>query len=168
MLETVYDAVRGLPPWLAVLLLAMVPLTELRGAIPFGVVVLKLSVLESFVFATVGNLIVVPILVLLLEPVSVWTRARVKLADRILAWLFARTRRRLGPAFARVRDFALVSFVGVPLPGTGSWSGALAGFVFGVPRMRQIPLISAGVVLAGVIVSVLVATGTAVFGVVRG
>jgi uncharacterized membrane protein len=166
--ESLYDAVRSLPPWLAVLLLAMVPLTELRGAIPFGVLVLKLSALEAFVFATLGNLIVVPILVLLLEPVSVWTRSRIKLVDRVLVWLFARTRRRLGPSFERIRDFALVSFVGVPLPGTGSWSGALAGFVFGVPRSRQIPLIGAGVVMAGVIVAVLVASGTALFGVIEG
>ena len=165
MTEALLEAFRSVPAPLVVFVLAMLPVTELRGAIPVGVVVLKLPAAQAFLFAVLGNLVVVPVVVLTLGPVTSWGRRHFRFADRILDWLFARTHRKLGPSFERVRDLTLVTFVAIPLPGTGSWSGALAGLVFGVSPRRQILLIGAGVVIAGILVAVLVAAGVRLVGV---
>lgn len=152
---------RDLPPGVAVMLVAMLPVIELRGAIPIGLL-LGLSAWESFAAAVVGNLIPVPALVWLLDPVQRWLAAKFRVFDRFFDWLFTRTRTKHGPRYERFRDLALVSFVAVPLPGTGAWTGAAAAFVFGVRGWRAFGLITVGVVVAGLAVTLLFVTGRAV------
>jgi uncharacterized membrane protein len=76
--------------------------------------------------------------------------------DRFFTWLFSRTRRKHSRSFERWRDLALCFFVAIPLPGTGAWSGALAAFVFGVPFRRAMVAITCGVLIAGVVVTLVV------------
>jgi uncharacterized membrane protein len=151
---------RDIPPPVAVFLVAMLPVVELRGAIPLGVY-LGLSPLEAALPAMLGNLVPVPALVWLLDPVQRWLSARSRAFDRFFRWLFARTQSKHGERYGRFRDLALVSFVGIPLPGTGAWTGAAAAFVFGVKGWRAFFLIALGVLLAGVAVTLLLATGKA-------
>ncbi len=150
---------RDLPPAVTVALIAMLPVIELRGAVPVGMLVFGLGAVETFAAAVIGNMLPIPLLVWFLDPAQRWLSERSRFFRRFFSWLFRRTRAKHGQAYERFRDLALVLFVGVPLPGTGGWTGAAAAFVFGVRRGRALLLILAGVVLAGIVVTLLVATG---------
>lgn len=140
-----------LPAPLAVLVAAMLPVLELRGSIPFAKV-LGLSAGPAFFWSVLGNLAPVPFILWWLGPVTEWAERHWAWLHRFLNRLFASTRRRHTSRFDRLRDLALITFVAIPLPITGAWSGALAAFVFGVERRRALPLIALGVLIAGLIV----------------
>jgi len=149
---------RDLPPAVTVALVATLPVIELRGAIPVGAA-LGLGPWETFVAAVIGNIIPVIPLVYLLDPVQGWLRRNFKAFDRFFVWLFARTRARHSDRYEKMKDLALILFVALPLPGTGGWTGAAAAFVFGVKKGRALLLISIGIVLAGIAVTLFIEAG---------
>jgi len=141
-------------PELSTFLIAMTPVFELRGAIPLAIGVYGLPVWSAYFFAVLGNL--VPILIIpIIGMVSKWLSARFSFFDRFFVWLFARTRNQHVKKFERYREFALILFVAIPLPFTGVWTASLAAFVFGIPFKRAFPLIGIGVIIAGIIVTLL-------------
>ncbi len=145
----------GIPIWVRTLVISMIPFIELRGSIPAA----KLwgaDLRTTFLWAILGNMIPIPFILLFLGPFSDWLRRHSKVMDRFFTRLFARTRRKHSRSFERWRDLALCFFVAIPLPGTGGWSGALAAFVFGVPFWRALAAIFAGVLIAGVVVTLVV------------
>lgn len=145
----------NVPVWLRTFLISMVPFIELRGSIP-AASYWKADLWATFFWAILGNLLPIPFILLLLGPVSGWLRRHSRLMDRFFTWLFSRTRRKHSRSFERWRDLALCFFVAIPLPGTGAWSGALAAFVFGVPFRRAMVAITGGVLIAGVVVTMVV------------
>lgn len=151
MVERITELLSSLPAPLAVTLAAMLPILELRGAIPFARV-LDLTSGSAYLWSVVGNLVPVPFILWWIEPVTRWAESHWGWLHRLLERLFASTRRRHTTRFERLRDLALVTFVAIPLPVTGAWSGALAAFVFGIDRRRAFGLIALGVMIAGVIV----------------
>jgi uncharacterized membrane protein len=158
MREAIRDWVQALPlpEPVAVIVLAMVPIFELRGAIPFAREILGMSPLAAFSWSVIGNAIPVPIILWLLPPFTDWAERHWKWLHRILDRLHSYTERRHSGRFERWRDLALITFVAIPLPITGAWSGSLAAVVFRVEKRRAIPLIFAGIVIAGLIVTFLV------------
>jgi uncharacterized membrane protein len=142
-----------LPEPLLVVLIGMTPIFELRGAIPFARGILDMAATPAFVLGVLGNFIPVPFILWWLPPFMRWTEDHWGWLHRVLVRLHASTERRHTRRFEQLRDLALITFVAVPLPITGAWSGSLAAVVFGVPRRRAIPLIALGVVIAGIIVS---------------
>lgn len=148
-------------PLINTLLVAMTPVGELRVALPLAMVHYKMPLAVAFPLVVVGNMLPVVGIVYLLEPVSTFLSKHSRLMERFFEWLFHHTRKRHSHRFETGRDIALVTFVAIPLPVTGAWSGALAAFVFGIPPRRSIPLILLGVIGAGIIVTILVLTGTA-------
>ena len=143
--------------------MAMLPIIELRGALPYAVCVPpQMWIPKAYLLAVVGNMVpVIPIL-FFLEPASKYLR-RVPIFDRFLTWLFERTRRR-GRLIEQYEAIGLTMFVAIPLPVTGAWTGALAAFIFGIRRRWAIPCIALGVMIAGVIVLVACKTGLKIFG----
>jgi uncharacterized membrane protein len=87
---------------------------------------------------------------------------RVGLLDRIIKWVFDRSRRR-GERIGRVEGWGLTLFVGLPLPITGGWTGSLIAFLRGMDRKRAFMYITLGVLIAGVIVTALCVTGNQAF-----
>lgn len=148
------------PPEVYVLLVAALPVVELRGAIPLGVA-LGLSPWESFLWALLGNLLVVP-LTLGLLPWAVGVAVRSPFLARVWEALEARVRLRGEEKVQRLGALGLFLFVAVPLPGTGAWSGAVLAVVLGVRRRYAFPALALGVVAAGLLVLLL--TGGAVAG----
>ena len=143
-----------IPPELSTLLIAMSPVVELRGAIPLAIGFYGLPVWSAYFFAVMGNL--VPSLSIpLIGFLSDWLSHRFSFFDRFFTWLFARTRSQHAKKFERYKDFALILFVAIPLPFTGVWTASLAAFVFGIPFRRAFPLITIGVIIAGIIVTLL-------------
>ena len=145
-----------MPPELVVFLLSMIPIAELRLAIPLGIGFYNLSVWSTFFWAFLGNIIPIILIIwgldLLINKLAVH---RVYILNRFFTWLFEKTRERHSKKIELWRDLALVIFVAIPLPGTGAWTGALIAFVFGIPIKRAFPLISLGVLIAGVIVTLI-------------
>ena len=159
-------------------LLAMTPIGELRAAIPVGLTVYKLHWATAYFVAVLGNLVPVVFLLLFLEPVSKFLSKRFKIFEKFFNWLFARTRqkveyspwlRQMSELRRAKRDRAkkcgwlvLIPFVAIPLPITGAWTGSLVAFLFKIPFKKAFPAITAGVLLAGMIVSVATGAGIAI------
>lgn len=142
----------GIPKELMIIGLSMLPILELRGAIPWAVKFASyIPITKIYLLAVIGNFVpVVPIL-LLLEPASNFLRKERHL-DRMLTWIFSRTRSR-GKIVEKYKAIGLTVFVAVPLPGTGAWTGALAAFLFGIRLKSALLAISVGILIAGVIVT---------------
>ena len=141
-----------LPAWLVVLLAASLPVSELRGAIPLAIGVYGYDPWQAYLLAVLGNLLPVVPLLLFLGPVSDWLR-RFTFWDKFFTWLFSRTRRKYIREHESFSLTALALFVAVPLPVTGAWTGCAIAFLVGFRFWPAFVAISAGVLLAGVIVT---------------
>jgi len=133
----------------------MTPIGELRASIPLGLSVFHQHWLLVYVVSVMGNMIP-PIFILWLFPmVSDWMMAHSKLMNKFLTWLFERTRRKTHDKIEKYGDLALIIFVAIPLPNTGAWTGALAAWLFDIPMKRAIINIFYGVLIAGVVVTII-------------
>ena len=148
---------RGIPADLVVLIIAMLPIVELRGAIPVAMHLFGMSIPHSYILCVIGNMIPVPFILLLLGPVAKILR-KIPLFDRFFEWLFARTRRR-SDAIRKYEEVGLIMFVAIPLPVTGAWTGSLAAFLFGLRFWPSFFCALAGVCIAGVVVTSFSALG---------
>lgn len=130
--------------------MAMLPVVELRGAIPFGVAA-GLHPLTAMAAAMLGNLVPVPLILLLLRRVFRWLRR----VPRLGAWIDRLERRAhlKGRKVRKYRLLGLVLLVAVPLPGTGAWTGALVADVLDIRMRTALPAIALGVVIAGAAVT---------------
>lgn len=155
MAEQIAQFFGTLPKELVTVLIAMVPIAELRGAIPWALLEPPigggLSWPTAYFFAVVGNIVPVAPLLLGIEKGQLWLR-RYRIFDKFFDWLFRRTRRR-GKLVERYEALGLVLFVGIPLPVTGAWTGIVAAFLFGIPFRFAFPAIILGVLMAGTIVT---------------
>jgi uncharacterized membrane protein len=141
------------PPELATLIISMLPVSELRGAIPMAIGVYHLSPLQAYVISVIGNIIPVIFILKYVEPISNYLMSKSNFFSRFFAWLFERTRRKYNGKFEKWGALALITFVAIPLPVTGGWSGAIAAFVFGIPFWKALLYVFLGVMIAGVIVT---------------
>jgi uncharacterized membrane protein len=155
MMRGLLGFVSSMPAEAGAFLLAMLPISELRGAIPWAVAPPPigggLPWYTAYFWAVLGNLVPVPPLLLLLGPLS-QRLSRHPWGDRFFTWLFARTRRR-GGAVEKYETLGLLLFVAIPLPVTGAWTGTVAAFIFGIRFRWALPAIAGGVCVAGVIVT---------------
>lgn len=141
-------------PELTIFLSSMLPVTELRLTIPMALTLYNMPVWSAFIFSVLGNIIPIIFIIWGLDLlINKFLIHRVYIFNRFFAWLFERTRRKHSKKVERWGELALVIFVAIPLPGTGAWTGALIAFVFGIPLKRAFPLITLGVLIAGVIVT---------------
>lgn len=145
----------NLPKEIATMLIAMLPIAELRLSIPIALEVYKLPIVSSYFYSVIGNIIPAIFILLLLEPVSSSLMNHSKLMGRFFTWLFHWTRNRHWKKFEVWGALALITFVAIPLPLTGAWSGSLAAFVFGVSFWKALLYISIGVLIAGLIVTLM-------------
>jgi uncharacterized membrane protein len=144
--------------YLGVFFTAMTPIGEIRAAIPLGLGVYKLNLYSVFIIAVIGNLIAAVAIIYILDPLSRFLMRKFRPANKFFTWLFNRTRRKYSKKFEKYSGFALAVFVGIPLPMTGAWSGALIAFVFGIPPKKAILDILLGIIMAGIIVTVIFKT----------
>ncbi len=132
-------------------LIAMLPISELRGAIPYALWAGNLGWKEAYIIAVLGNFLPVIPLLLFMEKGSEWLR-RYPPGDRFFTWFFNRTRRK-GKLIERFEAIGLTMFVAIPLPVTGAWTGCAAAIIFGIPRKRAVPTILLGIMISGCIVT---------------
>jgi len=144
---------------LNVFLLAMTPVGELRVAIPVALLVYNLNWLWAYFISIIGNMVPVIFILLFLSPVSRWLSKRLSFCDKFFNWLFERTRRKSSPRMEKYGAIALITFVAIPLPFTGAWTGSIGAFLFNIPFKKAFPLILLGVLISGAIMLLLTQTG---------
>jgi uncharacterized membrane protein len=151
--EAIVHGLSSLSPEAATFIIAMLPILELRGAIPYALGV-GMPWPEAYLLAVTGTLVpVVPIL-LFLGPVSE-RLSRLPAFGPFFEWVWRRSRKRTG-LVEKYGPWGLALFVAVPLPVTGGWTGAAVAYLLAIPFRRSFPAITAGVLLAGVVVTLAV------------
>ena len=161
---------KGLSKDAVIVAISTLPIVELRGAIPVGHILYSdndksthlgrddaYRAARIFFYAVLGNLLPVPFILLLLGPVS-RVCMKVPAGKRFFDWLFARTRRKTAD-IEKYEFWGLAIFVAIPLPATGAWTGAMAGWLLGLNFFRSLLSIFLGVLAAGVIMTTLALLG---------
>lgn len=142
----------GLGRMVFTMLVSMVPVVELRGGIPFGVAA-GLPVWAAFLAAILGNLIPAPFIIVYIRRIFQWLRLRLPRLNSLVDKLERKAHLK-GQKVSKYKYLGLAIFVAIPLPGTGAWTGALAAAFLDMPLRKAIPSIVAGVLTAGVVISI--------------
>ena len=142
--------------YLVVFLVSMVPLIELRGAVPFGLSNLlgdPLPILPLYIICIIGNMLPVPFIFFFARKVLVWGADK-KIIGKFFRFCLEKGEKggkKLQETAGRGLYFALFIFVGIPLPGTGAWTGTLAASFLDMDFKKSSISVMAGVILAGII-----------------
>lgn len=141
--------------WILVFLISMVPLIELRGAIPFAQG-FGLPIVPSYIVAVIGNMIPVPFIYLFARKVLEWGADK-PVIGKFFSWCLEKGQkggRKLQEKAGKGLFVALLLFVGIPLPGTGAWTGTLAASILDMDFKSSVMAVMLGVLLAGIIMGV--------------
>ncbi|WP_349947700.1 small multi-drug export protein [Lacrimispora sp. BS-2] len=141
-----------LQQYMTVFFISMVPLIELRGAIPYSAV-MGLPLFQSYIVAILGNMLPVPIIYLFARKVLEWGADKPVIGG-FFSWCLEKGKRggeKLQAKAGQGLFIALLLFVGVPLPGTGAWTGTLAASLLDIDFKSSILAVMGGVLVAGVI-----------------
>lgn len=142
--------------YLLVFFVSMIPLIELRGAVPIGLSPLlgeALPLLPLYIVCILGNMLPVPFIFFFARKVLVWGSDK-KIIGKFFRFCLEKGEKggqKLQEKAGRGLYFALFIFVGIPLPGTGAWTGTLASSLLNMDFKKSIIAIIAGVILAGII-----------------
>ena len=150
--------------YLIVFLVSMVAIVELRGAIPIAAG-MGLPMVTSYIICVIGNMLPVPIIFLFARKVLIWGADK-KYIGKFFSWCIDKGERggeKLKSKAGRGLYVALMLFVGIPLPGTGAWTGTLAASFLDMDFKKSVIACMGGVLLAGIIMGVLSALGVSAF-----
>ena len=152
--------------YIMIFFVSMVPIVELRGAIPisqgFG-----LPLLQSYIICVIGNMLPVPVIFFFARKVLIWGADK-KVIGKFFTWCLDKGERggeKLKSKAGKGLYVALLLFVGIPLPGTGAWTGTLAASFLDMDFKKSVIACMGGVLLAGVIMGTLSALGVTAFSV---
>ena len=148
MVEFIKSCLEGVNHELAVFLISMVPIVELRGAIPYGVA-LGVNEVLAYVLAVLGNMLPIPFIIWFFRPIINWLE-QTKLFGKLASKLKHRTNNKMKD-MNKKKLLGLYIFVAVPLPGTGAWTGAAIAALMKMRIKHSFWTIFAGVASAGVI-----------------
>jgi len=141
------------PPELQVFILSMLPVLELRFAIPYGMAALEMTRWSALIWALMGNWLITVFLLWALDPVTQFLRKHIPGMKKFTDWLFERSRTKHSEKVSKFGHFALFIFVAVPLPGSGAWSGSLIAYLFDVEKKTALAWITLGLITAGFIMT---------------
>ena len=137
--------------YILIMMVSMVPIIELRGAVPIGIA-WGLDALPTYMSCVIGNMIPVPFILLFIRAVLKFMLGVEKLAP-IAQWIYKKADKHSG-AITKYATFGLYLFVAIPLPGTGAWTGALIAALLNMKMKYALLSICGGVLTAGVIMTV--------------
>ncbi|MCQ5338800.1 small multidrug export protein [Eubacterium ventriosum] len=150
--------------YIMIFFVSMVPIVELRGAIPisqgFG-----LPLLQSYIICVIGNMLPVPVIFFFARKVLIWGKDK-KFIGGFFTWCLDKGERggeKLKEKAGKGLYVALLLFVGIPLPGTGAWTGTLAASFLDMDFKKSVIACMGGVLLAGVIMGVGSVAGVSFF-----
>lgn len=152
MHELIISWFQNFPKELATFLIAAIPVTELRAALPLAYKVYGLSAFWAWFFSVAGTFFAMVLIVLLLDPVAKLLSGWFAIFAKFFDWLFEHTRRRANGKMEKYGEWAIFILAATPIPLLGGMTGALAAFVFGVPLRKSLPLLLLGTMVSGLIV----------------
>jgi uncharacterized membrane protein len=137
---------------ICVFLCSMLPIIELRGAIPMGAA-FGLPWWQTYLIAVVGNMLPVPIILLFVKSVLTWMlQCRVRLFNRIAGKMFEKAEKNRDK-IEKYAFWGLTLFVAIPLPATGAWTGTLVAALFDMKFWKSVLSALLGVMIAGVVMT---------------
>lgn len=136
-----------------VFIISMIPILELRGALLVAGPILGVPVAKAIPLCVIGNIIPVPFILLLITPVFAWMKGR-KVFRPMVEKLEKKAMSK-SDQIEKYEFWGLVLFVGIPLPGTGAWTGALIASLLGIKVRKAFPAILLGICMATVIMTIL-------------
>lgn len=132
-------------------LISMVPVLELRAAIPLGVIN-GLGIWAALIVAIIGNLLPVPFIIIFIRKIFKWMQSKSERLARLVKKFEDKANARKDKVL-KYEFWGLMLLVAVPLPGTGAWTGALVAAMLDMQLKRAFPAIFVGVIVAGIIVT---------------
>lgn len=145
----------GFPKESATFLIALIPITELRAALPLGYKVYGLSAFSAWLWSVLGTFTAMVMIVFLLDPVAKFLSKYFSLFAKFFNWLFEHTRKKTDKKIQKYGEWAILILAAIPIPLVGGMTGALAAFVFGVPAKKSLPLLLIGTMISGWIVLII-------------
>ena len=139
-----------IPPELTIFVISLLPILELRGGM-IAARLLGVSFLKAFAICYVGNMLQIPFILLFIKKIFELLR-KYPFFEKIITRLEAKTEKSKDKVL-RYKSWGLLIFVAIPLPGTGGWTGALMAALLDIDFKRALPIISLGVFIAGLIMS---------------
>ena len=152
LVTMIVDTFSGsIPKELIVFIISMIPILELRGSI-LAAGFLKMEFLSTFIIAVVGNMLPIPFILMFIDKIFAWLKkTRLKsLVERLENKAMSKS-----DQIRKYGRWGLLLFVGIPIPGTGAWTGALIASMLRMKKRESLPFIFLGVILAGLIMSLL-------------
>lgn len=143
------------PPWLCVFVISMIPLIELRGAVPVAMLVLKMPWYQAFAISIIGNVLPIPFIIWFIRPIFNWLK-KFEIFRGIVTWQEKKVSKNAEKVMKNVKR-GLFAFVAIPLPGTGAWTGAMIASFLNMDNKKAFLPITLGVITAGVIITVICA-----------
>ena len=148
--------------FLLTMLISMIPVVELRGGIPAGVA-MGLPIPTALLAAVLGNMLPVPFVILFIRQIFKWIRLHIPKLGGVVDRLETRAYQKMSnKRLVRYQAWGLLLFVAIPLPGTGAWTGSLVAALMDLRLRNAVPVIFAGVVIAGLIITALTYGVTAI------
>ncbi len=146
------DVLGGIPPELVIFIISMIPILELRGGL-IAAALLGVDIVPAIAICLVGNILPVPFILWFITPIFNWLK-RTRLFRPLVEKL---EKKSMGKSdkIQKYEFIGLILFVGIPLPGTGAWTGALIASLLNIPFKKAFPAILIGLLLATTIMCVI-------------
>lgn len=142
----------GINPYLAILLIATIPIVELRGSIPVGILLFKLNWVFVVIFSIIGNMLPIFFILFMFEVVERFLR-KFKFFDNLFNWFFKKTVAK-SKVIEKYEELGLMIYVGIPAPLTGAWTGSLVSYIMKLSYLKSIIYIFLGVLIAATLVTI--------------
>lgn len=142
--------------YIIIFLVSLVPIVELRGAVPIGLEYFHLDLIPTMIISVVGNMLPVPIIYLFARKVLEWGKDK-PVIGKFFTWCLLKGERagkKLEATAGKGLYWALFLFVGIPLPGTGAWTGTLGASFLDLDFKKTVIAVMSGVILAGIIMAI--------------
>lgn len=153
-LLSLFEAFKSIPfgSEISVFIISVLPILELRGGL-LAAGLLNLNPIVAYIISIIGNLLPIPFILLFLTPVFNWMK-KTKLFKGLVEKMEAKAEKHKDK-FEKGEFIALMLFVGIPIPGTGAWTGALVASVLGMNKKKAMFAISLGVIIASIIMMII-------------
>lgn len=153
---------RGIPDWLVVFFISLLPVLECRLGMFTAIVLLQMNPFVGFIISFLGNILPIPFILLLINWIFEILK-KVPGINKLVYWLENKTLKKRDK-IDKYGIWGLLLFVAIPLPGTGGWTGALLASLLKLDKKKSFGVIAIGVFIAGLIITILsLLIGNAVF-----
>jgi uncharacterized membrane protein len=147
---------------LEIILVTLLPFLELRASIPYGIIKLNMPWLTVFIIAVISNIILGIIVFYLLEHIIKYA-TKIKIIDNYYQKYLTKTQKKIEKGVEKYGEWAIAIFIGIPLPMSGVYSGALAAYIIGLSYKKFILATIIGVLIAATAVTIITLSGATAF-----